>query len=258
MKRRIIHYTKEDSDITNIKRDTIVIDENYKYIKKNILYKICQFIVYKIFVRPFAFIYMKIKFNHKCINKKCLKNYRKKGYFVYGNHTLMAGDAFIPNVINFPTNTKIIVHPDNISIKGTKTIIEMCGALPIPSTLSASRNFLNAIEYYIKKGNVIQIYPEAHIWPYYTNIRKFTSTSFKYPIKLKAPTFVITNTFHKRKFLKTPKIITYIDGPFFPNESLNSKEMEEDLCNTIYSIMLERSKLNTYEYFTYIKENKND
>lgn len=258
MKKRIIYYKDGDNDVTKIKRNTIIIDENYKYIKKNIFYKICQFIVYKLFVRPFAYIYIKVKFHQKTVNKKVLKGYKKKGYFIYSNHTLMAGDAFIPNVINFPSDTKIIVHPDNISIRGTKTIIEMCGAIPIPSTISATKNFLNGIEYYLNKGNTIQVYPEAHIWPYYTDIREFTSASFKYPIKFNVPTFVMTNTFHKRKLTKTPKIITYIDGPFFIEEEISNKEKEEKLKNLVYEKMKERSKLNTYEYYQYIKEKDND
>lgn len=260
MKKKIIYYNDElNDDIVNIKRDTIVIDENYKYIKKNIFWKIGQFIVYKIFVRPFAYIYVKIKFHHKIVNRKILKKYKNTGYFIYGNHTLMAGDAFIPNVVNFSKDTKIIVHPDNISIPATRGIIEMCGALPIPTTLSATKSFLNAIEYNLKKKNVIQIYPEAHIWPYYTGIRPFVSTSFKYPIKFDVPTFVLTNTFHKRKFSKTPKIITYIDGPFYANESLQSKDREESLRNHVFETMKKRSENNSYEYYTYIKEkDRND
>jgi 1-acyl-sn-glycerol-3-phosphate acyltransferase len=255
MKKRIIKYSDELSDeVIHIKRKTIPIDQNYKYIKKNVLWKILEFIVYQIFVRPFSFIYLKIKFHHKVINKKVLKKYKNTGYFIYSNHTLLAGDAFIPNTVNFPKSVKIIVHPDNISQKLTKPFIEMCGALPTPTTIKATKNFINAIEYYIAKNNVIQIYPEAHIWPYYSKIRKFPSTSFKYPIKLNTPIFVMTNTFHKRKFSKTPKIITYMDGPYFKDENLNNKENEEKICNLVYKTMTARSKLTTYEYYTYIKE----
>ena len=71
----------------------------------------------------------------------------------------------------FLKNTKIIVHPDNISVKATKGIIEMCGAIPTPSTIGGMKNFINCIEHSIKKKDIIQIYPEAHIWPYYTKIR---------------------------------------------------------------------------------------
>ena len=134
----------------------------------------------------------------------------------------------------------------------------MCGAIPIPSTLSASRNFINAIDYLLKKNNAIQIYPECHIWPYFIGIRPFPATSFKYPIRFHSPIFVITNTFHKRKLTKIPKVITYIDGPIFPNKNLTQKEQEEDLCSRVTSIMKERAKNTNYSYYTYIKENNNN
>lgn len=259
MKKKIITYSDDiTEDLIGIKRQTITIDENYKYIKKNIFWKICQFIVYNIFVRPFAFLYVKLKFNQKTINKKVLKGYKKRGYFVYSNHTLMAGDAFIPNIVNFPKTVKIIVHPDNISVKITKPFIEMCGAIPTPTTLTATKNFISAIEYNINKKNVIQIYPEAHIWPYFTKIRPFASTSFKYPVKLNTPVFVMTNTFQKRKFFKSPKITTYIDGPFFKDETLEQKQAVENLRDIVYKTMCERSQNNTYEYYTYIKEDKDN
>jgi hypothetical protein len=164
MKRKIIKYKDDRNDeVIHINRKTITIDENYKYIKKNIFWKVNQFIVYNIFIRPFACIYIKLKFHQKTINKKILKKYKNTGYFIYSNHTLFSGDAFIPNIIDFSKSVKIIVHPDNISQKLTKPFIEMCGAIPTPTTFSATKNFINAIEYYIYKKNIIQIYPEAHI-----------------------------------------------------------------------------------------------
>ena len=85
----------------------------------------------------------------------------------------------------YPKRNFLIVNPVNISLKGTGTLVEMLGAMPIPSNKSAMKNFLNAIKQKINKGYAITIYPEAHIWPYYTKIRPFKDVSFKYPIQLK-------------------------------------------------------------------------
>lgn len=35
------------------------------------------------------------------------------------------------------------------------------------------RSFLDAIRTRIEEGSFIMVYPEAHIWPYYTGIRDF-------------------------------------------------------------------------------------
>ena len=257
MGKKVFYYNDElNDDFSGVTRKTKVIDEKYKYIKRNPVWKLFEFVVYRIFVMPFAFIYIKCKFNHKVVGKEKLKRV-KGGYFMYTNHTLMAGDAFIPNVVNFPKKTFTIVHPDNISIVASRPFIEMCGAIPLPATPRATINFMDAIELRSKKC-VIQIYPEAHVWPYYTSIRDFKSTSFRYPIKYNRPIFVMTNTFVKKKWGKVPKVISYIDGPFECNKNLPPKEQEDELKERIYSVMLDRAKLSSYKYYEYIKENTND
>lgn len=257
MKTKTIYYQDELNDeFSGVVRNTVKIDGDFEYIKKSSFWNLCAFFAYRVIMVPFAFFYTKIKFHHKIVNKKCLKTCKDCGYFMYGNHTLMGGDAFIPNMINLPKKTYTIVHPDNISKMGTKNFILMNGAIPLPTTTSATKNFINAIEKRVVEGSVIQIYPEAHIWPYYTKIRPFKSTSFRYPVKFGEPVYCFTNTFHKRKLSKTPKVITYIDGPFYPNTTLLPKEQEQDLRDRVYSAMVERSKLNTYEKIKYIKKEK--
>ena len=259
MKQKTIYFEDELNDeFSGIVRNTIKIDGDFEYIKKSSLWNLTSFFVYRIVMVPVAWLYTKIKFRHKVVNKKVLKK-TDGGYFMFGNHTLMGGDAFIPNVINLPKKTYTIVHPDNLSKFGLKNFLQMNGALPLPATTSATKNFMEAIEKRVIEGHAIQIYPEAHIWPYYTKIRPFKSTSFRYPVKFDEPTYCFTNTFHKRKFSKKPKVITYVDGPFYPNKDLPPKEREQDLRDRVYETMRLRSELNTYEYIKYErKENTND
>ena len=97
------------------------------------------------------------------------------------------------------------------------------------------------------------MFPEAHIWPYYTKIRPFKSVSFQYPIKFNKPTFCVTNTYQKRKNNKV-QIVSYVDGPFFPDEGLTKKEAKENLRNKVYEQMVERSKNSNVEVVKYIKK----
>lgn len=259
MKQQTIYYTDElNDDFSSIKQNTIQVDCNFKYVHKNIFWKIGEFVVYRLIMKPFAFIYCKLKFRHKIVNKKVLKKYRKQSYFIYANHTLMAGDAFIPNLLDYHKKTYMVVHADNVSQKGLKNFMLMNGAIPIPTKLNGMPNFLNTLKYRTKKNSAIIIYPEAHVWPYYTKIRPFSSTSFRYPIKLNQPTFCITNTFVKTKFRKTPKVVTFIDGPFFVDSTLPPKEQENCLRNLVYNTMQNRSKYSNYEFIKYEKiENSN-
>ncbi len=138
-------------------------------------------------------------------------------------------------------------------MKGLKTLSQMLGAIPIPCDKKGMEHFLETIENNIDKQHSITIYPEAHIWPYYTKIRPFKDVSFKYPIKYNVPAFCITNTYQKGKKDKI-KIVTYIDGPFFADKNLSIQEQKKDLRNQIYNCMGEQSKKSNVEYIKYIKE----
>ena len=253
---KIIYYEDELNDeFSKSSIEPRIIDENYKYVHKNPLWNLCSFVLQNILSVPIKILYAKIKFRIKYIGKEKIKPYRNEGYFIYGNHTQPFADTFIPSIPMYPKRNFLIVNPVNISLKGTGTLVEMLGAMPIPSNKSAMKNFLEAIKQKMNKGYAITIYPEAHIWPYYTKIRPFKDVSFKYPIQLKKPALCITNTYQSYgKNNKKIKIVSYIDGPFYPNKELTLKEQQKELRNKIYNCMEERSENSNIEHIKYIKK----
>lgn len=255
MEKRTIYYKDELNDEFSVpKIEARKIDENYKY-KHNWLWNWCSYLLQNVFSMPIKVLYQKLRFRLKYVGKEKLKKYKKQGYFIYANHTQPFADTFIPSVANYPKRNFLIVNPVNISLKGTGTLVEMLGAIPVPDNLEATKNFLSTINEKIEKGNSITIYPEAHIWPFYTKIRPFKSVSFKYPVKLDVPSFCITNTYQSYgKKNEKIKIVSYIDGPFFANKELSKKEQQEDLRNQVYNKMVERSKNSNVEHIKYIKK----
>jgi hypothetical protein len=253
---KTIYYEDELNDeFSKSSIEPRIIDENYKYVHKNPLWNLCSFVLQNILSVPIKILYAKIKFRIKYIGKEKIKPYKNEGYFIYGNHTQPFADTFIPSIPMYPKRNFLIVNPVNISLKGTGTLVEMLGAMPIPSNKSAMKNFLEAIKQKTNKGYAITIYPEAHIWPYYTKIRPFKDVSFKYPIQLKKPAFCITNTYQSYgKNNKKIRIVSYIDGPFYPNKELTLKEQQKELRNKIYNCMEERSENSNIEHIKYIKK----
>ena len=233
-----------------------VIDEKYKYLHKNIFWNLAHFLVQNVLSVPIKVLYAKLKFRIKYIGKEKLKKYKKEGYFVYANHTQVFADTFLTSNVIYPKRNYLIVNPENVSMKLLGNFVQMFGAIPIPTGKDGMKNFLNAIKYHIQKCHSITIYPEAHIWPYYTKIRPFKSVSFKYPIELDKPVFCITNTYQKRGKNKV-KITSYIDGPFFVNKDLETKqEQKKDLRDRVYNQMVERSKNSNFEFIKYEYKDK--
>ena len=202
---------------------------------------------------PFAYLYSKFKFHLQIVGRDKLKEMRGQGVFLYGNHTLMAGDAFIPNLVTFPCRTYVVVNADNLSVKGAKNWIQMSGAIPLPTELGGMRAFLNALETRISQGNCVQIYPEAHVWPYYKGIRPFGAAAFRYPARLSCPVYCTTTTFQKKRFGKVPRVTVFVDGPFYPDISLPLRERELQLRDSVYSAMCERFQNSTYSPIEYVR-----
>ncbi len=259
-KEKVIYYEDELNDeFSTAKIKPRIIDENYQYIHKNPLWNSISYLLQNVISMPIKVLYAKIKFRIKYVGKEKLKQCKSSGYFMYVNHTQPFADTFIPSLANYPKRNFFIVNPENVSMKGLKTIVEMLGAIPIPGNKTAMKHFMNTIEKRIENKCSITIYPEAHIWPYYTKIRPFKEVSFKYPVELNIPTFCITNTYQTYGNRKDKiKIVSYIDGPFKADENLTKKEQQKNLRNEIYQCMVERSKNNNIEYIKYVKKQRNE
>ena len=252
--KKTYYYSDEITDDfagTNIKRKELPAD--YPYFSSNPVRKFFEFILYRLIVTPLIFLFQKIVFREKFKNKKVLKKYRKNGYFIYANHTSAVSDAFTPTLVTFPKKAYILINPDGVSIPVVGKAVEMLGGVPLPTHRRGMKNFHDAVLSHAQKRHCIVIYPEAHIWPYYTKIRPFKDVSFRYPAEADKPVFCFTTTFQKRKFFKHPKETIYVDGPFFPDKNLTPKENQKRLRELVYNAMVERSKASTYEYTEYIK-----
>ncbi len=242
----------DEFSIMEIHSDPITKD--YRYIRdKGIWGRIRRFFSFRLIAKPIAKFYLWKEFRHEIVGKWKLKRYKKQSIFIYGNHTQIIGDALMPAFILSPRYINVIVHPNNINIPGIGKFVPLLGGLPLPGDKEAKKNFEEAITLRVKQHQPIVIYPEAHIWPYYTDIRPFVSDSFTYPVYYGAPTFCFTNTYHRRKNGKV-RIRTYVDGPFFPDYEVSAKEAREALRNEVYNTMCERASLSTFEKIKYIKK----
>lgn len=256
----IIYYSDElNDDFANSNIQAIKIDENYKYIHTNPFWKMAEFFVHRILFTFPCYIYSKLKFGIKIDNRKAILNELKKGKgaFIYHNHTQIVLDPFLPTFLAFPHKGYIIANPDNISMPVLGKLNRMNGAIPVPDTIGASKKFMKAIEYYIQRGKMISIYPEAHVWPYYTGIRNFTDVSFKYPVKYNVPIFTCTTTYYKKK--NKVRIKLFVDGPFYPDTTLKTKDATKKLRDIAYNMMVDRCKSeNTYSKYKYVRKNENE
>ena len=241
---KIIYYKDEKDDVVGAKDQEYKLKDDYKWIRKDPISVVLSFVIYTLAL-VFSFFYLHFHLKMRIKGKKKLKGL-KEGCFIYANHTQPIGDVFIPAHAAFSKRIYTIVSPANYSIPFIGKILPYLGALPIKEGLKGIKGLNDAINERIKERKAIVVYPEAHVWPYYTKIRSFSQTSFKYPVKLNVPSFSLTATYTKPIIGKRPRMVVYIDGPYLDSDALNLKE-------TIYNKMVERSKSSDIEYIRYIR-----
>lgn len=238
---KIIHYSDlvtDDFANTNIQAEKIT--DEYQYLPKKWLVRFGSFLLLYLIAIPFLNIANFFVFRIKVIGRKNLRGI-KSGYVLYGNHTAHY-DAFIPQaLITRPRKTYIIAHPDAVSIPFIKHLTKALGAWPLPDTVKSSMRFLEAVKQALANKRVIAVYPEAHIWPFYTKIRPFPATSFQYASRYNVPAVPMVSTYRKPKGLfknyLAPRMTIHIGAPIYPDPNLSVKDNASNMHKQTLTFM---------------------
>ncbi len=259
MKRKIFYYSDElhDDFGATVKR-LKPLPANYAYVKKDPVSHLGAFLLYRGIVRPIAWAWVRIRFHHRFVGKKAICR-EKGGCLLYKNHVLLAGDAFVPNVIGARKRNYVVTGKETNSLRTLLPLLRALGNIPLGQDAAQNVAMLRCIRERVREGGIVTIYPEAHVWPYYTGIRPFSADSFRYPVSLQAPVYCATTCFQKKRFGKTPRAVTFIDGPFYPPAGMGRAESAEYLRDKCYETMCARAVANsTYAAYEYHRKEKTD
>ena len=249
----IRYYKSYSDDFVESRDQSYRLPSDYIWIHENAAYRAFSEIVYRI-GEIASFFYCRFVLHVRIRNRKILRQCRETGYFIYGNHTQPAGDAWIPIRAAAPRRGYAVVSPANLKVPILGPVLPYLGALPVPDSTGGMKKFQRAVEQRIREKSCVAVYPEAHVWPWYTGIRPFGAVSFTFPVRCGVPSFCMTTTYQKRRYRKKPKVTVYMDGPFYPDRKLKLKEQKKKLRDEIYHCMLWRSGENTCQYVTYEQE----
>lgn len=231
-------------------------DAAFPFVRKGVFWKAASLLLYYVIALPLVSFIIKAVNRTKIVNKKNIKHI-KGGFFLYGNHTHWS-DGFLPHVMASPKRTYVIAGPDAVSIKGLRNIVTMLGAIPVPTQPKALGPFTDAVKQRYAEGACVAIYPEAHIWPYYTGIRPFPPTSFQYPAELGTPVVAMVTRYRERKgrgnSIKRPARTVILSDPMYPKPGLTVRQAQLDLHRRVAEFMYKSAGLpGNFEYVEYRK-----
>ncbi len=222
---------------------------DYKYIKTNPFARILSAFLYRCIATPAAYIHSWLFMRDKIIGKEKIKPYKKRGCFIYGNHTHPTADAFMPGIIAFPRRAYTVVSRRNLSLPVLGPATSYLGGLPLPDSTRNAAKLSAAVRALIEKGQTVCIYPEAELWSYCPFVRPFNEESFSFPARLDAPVFCFTRVYKRSRLGIRSQV--YIDGPYFSDTALSAAERRKQLCDTVFSIMQQRLQLSDVEVIKY-------
>ena len=235
--------------------ETKQLPKDFVYVHRSVLWRALSAFLYYGFAVPVACVASRFIMGVRYRNRRAIRKLGKKGVYVYGNHTREL-DVFIGGYGVFPKRNYVVANPDAVSIKGIRNLVMMLGALPVPTDIHTTKRFVDAVGCRIRQGQSVLIYPEAHIWPFYTGVRPFPDTSMRYPASDGAPCVVMTAVYRRRtglfRFMKKPGMTVTFSDPLYADASLPPKEARRDLRDRIYSIMKETLEASPQpEYYRY-------
>lgn len=255
MSRPVYEYPSFDHDVLEAPDQHYTLPPDYPWVQTTRRGKLLASLIYGAVIL-FGAVYLPFGLHVRIKNRKVLRLAGTSGFFLYGNHTQPIGDVVLPAAAAFPRRIYTVVSTANLSLPVLGKVLPHLGALPLPDSLRGMKKLHETMALRLQQGHPIVIYPEAHVWPYYAGVRPFGDAAFKYPLKFKVPVYCITSTYQKRRFFKKPRLTLYVDGPFFPDDTLPPRAQAADLRDRVAQCMQQRcADHNNYEYIVYRPKN---
>lgn len=249
--RAVRYYESFTDDFEASNKAPIDFHKSYVYIKRSFGHRFLSFICHNVIAPPIAFFYSRVILRERIIGKRKLRI--RGGKILYLNHTEPVGDAFCPHTYVFPQMTYTVVSPDNFALPVLGKIIGYLGAIPTPTDIKSSRAFSECLRTRLESGAAIAVFPEAHVWHYYTGIRPMDKGAFALPDKFSVPAFSVTRVYKKSRLFGYRRLI-YVDGPFYADKSLSRADALEALKREITDAMCLRAEQSNVEIIKYVRK----
>ena len=184
----------------------------------SIIYKVLSSILYLI-AYPIIFLLTKLWHGLKIEGRENLDKVGDE-YITVANHINMIDCAMITLSI-FPRIPYFLTLQSNLEIPIIKYLVMLLRGIPIPRNKSGKEKMVNTIDGLLKKGEVVGIYPDGELIPYYEGIREFKNGAFNFAVKNQVPILPIVFTYREpegiiRFIKKKPFITLTILEPEFP------------------------------------------
>ena len=169
----------------------------------SIIYKILSSLLY-IIAYPILFVLTKLVHGLEIEGRENLKNL-EDGYIVTANHINMLDCAMVVLSL-FPRTPYFLTLQTNLEIPFIKYLVALFRAFPVPRKYGDKVKMVNTVDKLLKDEEIVGIYPEGELIPYYNGVREFKDGAFNFAVKNQVPVLPIVFTYREvtgwRKYFK--------------------------------------------------------
>ena len=245
-KDKAIEYEKKrqfDRDLNDHRYDdALPIDGDYNYLPVKAGERIRRFFLVPA-ISFFGWVVGKFGFGLKIKGKKNLKSIKKSGAIAICNHVHELDTLFVKISLGgfrtFHTGSFYLLK------RGwAGRIFKSGGFLPVGETVKDLQKLSETVDILLKKGKIINFYPEHALWFRYEKIRPFKLGAFRFAAKANVPVLPVFIEFREtalRKFFKMQKkIVLHILTPEYPELQGGLKQRAEKLRDTVFKKMKDK------------------
>ncbi|MCI9272794.1 MAG: 1-acyl-sn-glycerol-3-phosphate acyltransferase [Clostridiales bacterium] len=195
---------------------------------------------------PLLFLFDHAVFGLKIRGKEHVKNLKGKGAVLVCNHAHYFDCTFL-GLLAMPRKAIFTSLERLFYVPVVSQLIYFLGSVPVPSSPSRMRSFLQQMVQAVKDGRLLCIYPEGELIPYCQTLRDFKDGAFTIAARAHVPVIPVVLTQRPRrgiwKLLKRKPCFTLTAGePIYPSNQENIRRSARELYQKALEQMNEQLK----------------
>ncbi len=149
------------------------------------------------------------------------------------NHIHQMDCTFVDHILGL-RRIYFITIEENFRIPVIRHIVLWLGGVPLPKSMHGMKELFDSMGTALRRGDIVQIYPEGIMYPYHKGLRQFQSGAFHLSCDNDVPVLPMVITQHKprgifRIFKRKPTLKLTVLPAIYPDTTLPKRRRVEQL-----------------------------
>ena len=142
-------------------------------------------------------------------------------------------------------------------------LMRNCNTLPLSTNMATMKEFMDGVEYHLKKGHLVLVYPEQSMWWNYRKPKPLKRGAFVFASRAKVPVVPVFITMEDEKDLDATgypvQLMTvHVLKPIYPKQGTNPIRIAQDMMDANYKAWVDCYEKTYGVKLTYLCDEKKE